>query len=430
MSVSVSLVALARDEALPHRDALLDDVAVRQMFRERAGVSESLEIDRVERRRVKYRFGESLRTVHRVHVGARSWLVSSRMSTVGSDDAAGGTAPSRAVPCDPLKGVWQYPEWQTVCWTFPNDRRQFWATAVRPDHPVLRRAFRNRRVSVSVLAVSPERAVTARVFDTTPAHPMAYLKIYASGTGRASRAILDALHTSIAATGADLVAPRLLDADDTGDVLLTEPVAGLHLSGLHDVQLDAALHALGRATAALHGLPPPHELPRFDGFGAGPRAEAVRQLSLARPEVAARVEAVVAGLSATEPPESDSVWLHGDLNALNWLFDGDDVRLIDFDQARLGPPAADLGGVLAWLRAKTIEGQWTPRRERDLQRAFLRGYASVRPLPGSTTLVWFRSAALIIERALRAVTRYRLRQLAALDAIVEAAADLEAPAGV
>lgn len=430
MSRSASCVTtapLAPDPALPYRDALLDETLVRELVAERAGLREAL---RVERRRVKYRFGEGLRMVHRVHMGSRAWLVASRTWPVGSS-AFPPDETSAAEPGLPRQGVWSHAKWHTTFWAFPHDRRRHWSLAMADGRALTARAFPGRTLSAVVQSLSPERALIARVDDMVTTEPVAYLKAYAPGTGLAALRILEALHRTAAAGASGLMTPpRVLGASiapsgssGRDDVLLIERVRGAHMSGLGDAQLDGACRALGRSAAALHALPPPN-LPRFDHFSDVALDDAARLIGMARPDVAAAAETLTRTLKTRRPPASGSVWIHGDLNALNWLVDEDSVRLIDFDQSMHGPAAVDLGGVLGWLRARRLEGQWTPTRERVLVQAFLSGYADLGRLPDSRTVAWFHAAALLVERALRAVTRYRPRQLACLPDIVAAAMEV------
>ncbi len=56
--------------------------------------------------------------------------------------------------------------------------------------------------------------------------------------------------------------------------------------------------------------------------------------------------------------------------------------------------------------------------ERQSASTVLAGYASVRPLPAATAVRWYTAAALLTERALRAVTWMRLEALTHLDVLL------------
>jgi Ser/Thr protein kinase RdoA (MazF antagonist) len=101
----------------------------------------------------------------------------------------------------------------------------------------------------------------------------------------------------------------------------------------------------------------------------------------------------------------------------NGLLQGRRVALIDLDQVGLGPAAADLGSALAGLRYHAIVTDEAARGQRS-QRALLDGYAALRELPDPAALCWHVAAALLSERALRAVNRIRPGGLAALGAVL------------
>src|SRR5262249_46029188 len=122
--------------------------------------------------------------------------------------------------------------------------------------------------------------------------------------------------------------------------------------------------------------------------------------------------------STWEQPTEPPVCLHGDVHLKNGLLAEDRVTLIDLDQAALGPAAADLGSLLAGLQYRGCVGVFSRSTVHALATAFLAGYAAVRPLPSPTSLRWHTAAALLEERAWRAVNRLRLRGLQYLDALL------------
>ena len=92
--------------------------------------------------------------------------------------------------------------------------------------------------------------------------------------------------------------------------------------------------------------------------------------------------------------------------------------LIDLDQAGCGPAAADLGSAIAGLRyAAIVDGDARPRRRRSSARCST-ATASRRALPGDAALRWHIAAALLGERALRAVNRVRPDGLAHLAGVL------------
>src|SRR4029078_12467246 len=102
------------------------------------------------------------------------------------------------------------------------------------------------------------------------------------------------------------------------------------------------------------------------------------------------------------------------------LLSEDAVSLVDLDQSGLGAPAADLGSLLARLRYGALVGEPHADLAGTLAAGFLDGYAAVRFLPDDADLRWHTAAALLAERALRAVNRVRPSGRNALDDVVRA----------
>jgi Ser/Thr protein kinase RdoA (MazF antagonist) len=150
--------------------------------------------------------------------------------------------------------------------------------------------------------------------------------------------------------------------------------------------------------------------------------QAGRLVGRARPELAALSGRLSRELMACYRPDPDpAVCLHGDVNSRNWLLQDDRVALIDLDQMAMGPAAADLGGALAGLLYREITHDWSGAEVRSLRQALCAGYAAIRPLPTRDSLRWHIAAALLAERALRAVTRVRVDGLWHLEALLATA---------
>jgi Ser/Thr protein kinase RdoA (MazF antagonist) len=110
----------------------------------------------------------------------------------------------------------------------------------------------------------------------------------------------------------------------------------------------------------------------------------------------------------------ESVCLHGDVHPKNGILLEKGAALIDLDQASVGPPAADLGSLLAALRYERHIGLLTEPAECSLVNAFLTGYQQFGMLPDPESLRWHVAAALFSERAFRAVSRIRYHGLQVL----------------
>lgn len=308
----------------------------------------------------------------------------------------------------------------TVFWTFPNDRCLGDAAALRADLPVIRAACPGAAVTIDVVGYNPERAVIARLSDGAGT-PRGYAKLYAAGTMAPAGGILAWLRATIDATRTPLRVPSVLGEDHDREILVVGAVAGRHLEAVADGELEGAFGRLGAALAHLHGLPLPADalaLPRWTGVDDAALGHAADTLAWARPDLAGLVHDTAARLSRCRPAMAGAVGLHGDMNSRNWLITRHDVGLIDFDQAAAGPAAGDLAAVLAWLRSRTLTGAWPAAREAALAGALLGGYAAVRALPGDAELAWHRAAALVVERAMRAVTRVRPETLGCLHRLI------------
>jgi Ser/Thr protein kinase RdoA (MazF antagonist) len=172
---------------------------------------------------------------------------------------------------------------------------------------------------------------------------------------------------------------------------------------------DAAADAcgLGAALATLHSLAPP-EAPALTRL-APDRLAAARQLVVrVRPDVEGLVDALAGELLSRRTAEDEApVCLHGDVHPKNAIVTGREIALIDVEDLAIGPAAADVGSFLAGLFYLRRGGRLSPGKHRDVTRAFLSGYTSVRPLPPRPTLRWYAAAALLVERILRSVNRVR-----------------------
>lgn len=436
-TVSAGAPAFATfDPRLPGRDILLDNDAMRQRLGHLLGVTGRVTVDDIRLVRAKYRPGESVRAVHRIQVRGQWYLVASRMRAEGGA-ALYREALAHAVAGEALRGVAFDGELQCVFWTFPNDRRLPVPGEPLARHPLMR-LFATDRLDIDIAGYAPERAVVHRVTDGLSGRVLGFAKRFAPGGSHTARAILDALAAANERAAAPVLVPRVLGHDAAGELLVTDAVSGTHLNRLTDSSLEPAFVALGSAMARLHVLSMPAGLPVDDPYAAPAVAEAVSMLALARPDVAEPATRLAETLLACRPDDDAPVWIHGDLNSRNWLAHcvsddrratvaGGDVGLIDFDQSTAGPAGVDLGGVLAWMRTRTLLGEWTHARERTLEAALLRGYAGHRQTPSPAECHWYRAAALVVQRAVRAATRVRRRQLVIVPEMLAAAArDLEA----
>src|SRR5262249_27442796 len=161
----------------------------------------------------------------------------------------------------------------------------------------------------------------------------------------------------------------------------------------------------GQALACLHTLPVPAHLSEFPRCTDSHVQLAASSIEFVRPELAQKAAELSNALCAQKKEWNEpTVCLHGDVHPKNGILLEKGVALIDLDQAAQGPPAADLGSLLAALRYERHIGGLTEAGERSLANAFLTGYQQIGMLPEPESLRWHMAAALFAERAFRAVS--------------------------
>jgi tRNA A-37 threonylcarbamoyl transferase component Bud32 len=397
---------LAPDPALPQRDLLLDPRIVAPVLERQLGLAGPLDLTRCEVGRVKYRLGESLRVRYRVEADGRGYEVAGRMFRAGGGETAYRRALQCVVATGALRPVGWSPGLETVFWTFPNDRRlRLGAVAELPR--LLGRPVR----ALQLVAYAPEKSATVRCDGE--GGPLGYAKLYADDGATRAHALYERLSAARAPV------PRVLAFDSSLRTLVVEPLAGRPLAALSGDELVHGYRLVGGAVARLHqlGEPGPARFRRLDPERLAVAAELIAR---ARPDAAAPARALARELLRDGPREPD-VCLHGDLHPKNALIDGWRVGLVDLDQSAGGPASADIGSALAGLRYERVADGLAAEAETALADAFLAGYEAVRPLPAPAALRRATAAALLAERALRAVNRVRPRGLAALVPLLDEA---------
>jgi aminoglycoside phosphotransferase (APT) family kinase protein len=399
---------LPQDPALPQRDLLLDGDAMARRLPALLGTGA---IDGCRPVRARYQLGRSLRVLYRVTEGESARLVALRTFAGKRSEEVYRRAAATAAPSGSSRGVAHDPELGAVLFAFPNDRKVAGLSAL-VDGP------RSRLV-----AYAPEKCATARVLDPD-GRTIAFAKAYAGDDGRRTRQIHDSLQAG--AARARLRLPRATSYDPDTRTLVCEAVEGRRLADLDGAERTDGFSRLGGALAALHGLDPPPAAPAFERLDPEQLRLAAETVERARPDCAEAVRELLARLLASAPAPTAAVCLHGDVHPKNALVANGGAALIDLDQASVGPAAADLASVLAALRYARLVGELSSHEERAQGEAFQAGYAAVRGLPDAASLRWHVSAALLAERAVRAITRLRLNGLARLpELLIQANAMLE-----
>ena len=410
-------IELLNDAALPQRDLLLDVTQAARILSTRIGLRGPVEIQRCERARVKYLPGASLRVLYHVEVGGRPYAIATRVFTDGRSKPAFERAASRAVPSGDLRPVSHDAELGLVFWTFPNDRKIDSLSALAGPPEQLAMIGQRRWQASRVVAYAPEKCVTAECLSDAGA-VMAYAKVYAADE-RPTYPIYEGLWRNIHEAKSRLRIPRALAYCEKTRLLLLESMDGRRIADLAKTDRAKGFHRLGAALATLHGIPIPDGVPPFTRLRFDRLQKAARPVGAARPDVAELAAEVAAELCRCRPASGEpDVCLHGDVHPKNGILQDDQMALIDLDQAGRGPAAADLGSLLAALRYSRLVGLMTPVEERELARAFLRGYGEAGRLPQADSLRWHTAAALSAERALRAVNRIRREGLHHLNEIL------------
>ncbi|MDP9464842.1 MAG: phosphotransferase [Actinomycetota bacterium] len=404
---------LATDPAIPSRDLLLDpDRVAEQLSRLAHGTPA---IESCSLRRVKYRIGESLRVVYNVVAGGNAFVMSARTFT--NSATAFRQAATMATPVGVMPGVAHDPHTNTVWWTVPNDRKLNNLGTLLDAPSRVRQASGVAWERSTLVEYTPERSATARVLDAEGL-VAGYAKAYLDRDALDVANQYDTVAASLASING-VRTPRALGWARLDRIIVLEPMLGVPWNKLPGHNQTAAMRHFGSALAHVHELP--------TDFGRGPfqryRLERVLNsadlVSIARPDVAAVARRLSDKLAGGPPTPTSIVCVHGDVQANNVLFHGDQVHMIDFDQGGSGTASADLGSVLASLM--TIRLINPDGVVAGLGAALLDGYGSVRALPSTAELVWYTSAACVADGAIRAVNRVYQPTLAVLAELLELA---------
>ena len=392
---------LALDPAVPHRDRLLDGDEMRtHLQRHLGGVATA-----VNPARVKYRPHHSLRVVYRID-GDPLRFVTARTfpdSRAATDLSACGAD-------------FIIPELGAAFWAFPRDRRLQAIEQVVNADAALRSCVAGWKTT-RLVAYAPEKSVVVACLDAART-PVAFAKVFADvqSVHRICRLYQD-IASSVERSD-DLTIVPILTVLPAQCAVLVAPAHGTRIADLPAGLRAGALHRTGRAIARIHQARIPASVAPFERTAFRSLHDAALLVGDLRPNLKHAALLAAADLANARPRGDELVLLHGDLHLKNAFIDGDRVSMIDFDQAASGSPAADIGGLLAALSNGGDEDG----------RAFLEGYASVKPLPSPASLAWHTAAALLTERAVRAITRLRAHTLAELDRVIDQARALASAA--
>ena len=404
-------VALAYDPVLPHRDDLLDDEVVAARL---GGLLDRAwgagHIEGCTRVRAKYRMGVSLRATYRL--GGR--LVSARMFP-GVAKATSQFLRARDAAVDQgvdPRSVLLDEELSTVLWVFPQDRKLLGLAQLTSPPPALRHVFGAPWTRSELMAYTPEKAATVRCEDPRGV-TLGFAKAQSAEAGARGVATLRAVRRGIAEHDV-LRLPDVVAHLPEHHMALFSPAPGRPLNRLDRTAVPDAMTALGLALSLLHASSTAG-FARFTRLDPDQVEAAGHVVVAARPDLELLTGALVRVLLRTAPEPVPSVLLHGDLHPKNILVHDGGVSLVDLDQAGAGPAAAELGGVLARL--------WCPRpgdeigadTADDAADALLTSYDRT---PSRDHLLWYAAAALLVERAARAIGRVDVAAIGELESVL------------
>jgi hypothetical protein len=404
--ITTSWTGLAPDPALPHRDVLLDETAMRGMLAAALGIDGSADVGESRIADVTYQVGKSLRAVYRASIdGAEHTIAACMFTGAQSGDVYRRSAPD-AKDVAAIRGIAHDAAIGAVYWVIPNDRKITSLGAVLDPATAVPGMVTSGPVRKRVVAYTPEKSATLVCEDGTQT-PIAYAKVAASHqaardytTYASLRAALDPVHRW-------LCLPRSLAYSGAQRTLWLEALPGRRMAESGGDDEVADLERLGAAAAAFHGLAVPNA-PRFDRFSMEQIANDAATLRSTRPDAADAVARLAARLTATGVVADGHACLHGDLHPHNAIVCSDRVALIDIEDVRVGATAADIASLLAGLLYRRETGQLSTADCRSRAQAFLVGYRGHRDLPNRESLAWHTAAALFSEGAARAITRMRL----------------------
>ncbi len=408
-----AVATLAADPFVASRDVLLDTDHVAERLRHLLG-DDAVDIEHCRLRRVKYRVGESLRVVYDVGLAGRDVVMSAR--TFANSHAAFISAAQPAVAHERLTAVAHDPETSSVWWIVPNDRKLRNMAALLDAPPRVRNVSGVAWDRSALVEYSPERSATARVLDARGG-VVGFAKAYCDRDVLDIAAHYNRVATALAPIG--VRTPQAIGCAGADRIVVLEPMPGVAWTALAVDDQQVAMRRFGASIGHVHGLRMEVGLGPFQRYHLAHVANSADIVGRARPDVAAAAQHLRNRLSCGPPNTSAPVYLHGDVHADNALFDGDQVHLIDFDQAGSGAAAADLGSMIASLMTRRLIG--SEFGSDGLGAALLDGYRSVRALPEIGELRWYIAAALVVERSIRAVNRMYVPTLAVLAELIELA---------
>lgn len=272
----------------------------------------------------------------------------------------------------------------TVVSVYPNDDKISTLSLLvdkRNQAQVLRDLLPKRpdlwQGTLHLLKYKPERRAVLRL--DCSGEPHAVVKLYKSSGYETARRVSQRFNSC----GALRVAPVVGQSDQHQALSFGWLPGRLLGTAMKEPGFSAGeLKPVGAALAELHAQDG-NGLPRQTGADIAKDLLAwADTLKILAPDIAARAHALAYRLAARVADNAvcDRP-IHGDFYAQQVLIDGDQAAIIDYDQAKQGDPAADLGLFIANMERNVINGRLMAGQVGALKEGLLEGYARVSGKP-------------------------------------------------
>jgi aminoglycoside phosphotransferase len=257
------------------------------------------------------------------------------------------------------RGALHLPDLDMIAWRFPRDPAMpHLAEVMTPERAIRRLPVAARGAApleIQVVNYRPEQRCTARLTVPQPGNAPAvtlFAKTFRDGAGATIFRRMRRLHS--ACSGA-LHIPAPLAYDAELKTLWLEAIPGVPLvQAMAGGSRGNLACGVARGLAALHRT----ELPDVPSIGLGGQlAEAdkkVAKLSAAYPSHAGPLLDLARALRAAADrlPAPQQALIHGDFHAGQWLAEGEEVALVDFDELAYGDPSQDFASFAVDLRLR------------------------------------------------------------------------------
>lgn len=384
-----------RDSALPGLAVLLDPNALAEVVQQSVP---GVKLGGVQINYVRYKPGVSCLVGYTLD--AAGTAIETYAKTFQRDDLMKlRKRPGRGTVAGPLgQGHFVWEDRGIVLYVFPNDTRLESLTRLASEESRTRllRKMSPRLPdlwdsSVRTLRYKPERRYVGQL--VTASGPQGVVRCYAESGYQTAHT-----HTKHFRTDPPLRVASRIGRSARHRMLVFEWLPGRLLNeAMMAKDFDPqALIPVGAALTALHSQKPEGLVQRTREEEAQSLLELAAGVGELCPSLGARAERIARSIAdrlLTEPVTTGTI--HGDFYAKQVLLAGDEVAVLDLDQAVRGDPAADLGNFVAHLERDALRGNIAPDRVSAFQDALFEGYraATGQPVPGRCAL--YTAAGLI-----------------------------------